>query len=55
MAKIEVTIFRENMCGEEPLKVLFDGSLLKAKMILEIIEDGIEKCNEDIKDKYIIV
>lgn len=55
MSKLEISIFRDNICGEEPLKVSFEGSLMKAKMVLGIIEDGIEKYNENIKDKYIIV
>ena len=52
MAKIELTLVRDNDVGQTPLKINIDGSLINLEMVLEIIKDGIDKVNENIKNKY---
>jgi len=52
MAKIELTLVRQNFVGGIPVKIMIDGSLVDFKMILGILEDGIDKCNENLENKY---
>ena len=51
MVKIELIMIRQNFVGDS-VKITIEGSLVESKMILGILEDGIEKCNENIEDKY---